>query len=367
MEGSDGMMRLGRQITFRTLFSIVLAVALAVPVAADAQPGAPKVIKRAVTFHVTNVNRSALACGSDGAAYDVKGHLVGSASRIGPAAPASGGSVTLYLHGFSSGELFWSFGSVPRYDYAAAMARAGHASVVIDRLGYGSSGHPEGNHSCLGAQADVAHQVIGDLRAGTYTLEGGEPLHFDKVALGGHSTGALIANLEAFSFGDVDGLLAMSFTPQVTQRAFEQFYASRVVCNAGGEQSVAGGPGGYAYFNQTDAEFQAGAFYSADPAVREAVSGLRPRDPCGDGASIIDALVLDLKSLSRVTVPVLLVCGREDATTPDFACPYLKRRYVGSRDASLLFVPKAGHALPLERAAPVFRRRVSRWLSAHGF
>jgi pimeloyl-ACP methyl ester carboxylesterase len=97
------------------------------------------------------------------------------------------------------------------------------------------------------------------------------------------------------------------------------------------------------------------------------VTSLRPRDPCGDGASLIDALVLDLKSLSRITVPVLIVCGREDATTPDFACPYLKRRYVGSRDVSLSFVPKAGHALPLERAAPVFRRRVSTWLSAHGF
>ena len=111
-----------------------------------------------------------------------------------------------------------------------------------------------------------------------------------------------------------------------------------------------GGPGGYAYFGQTDAEFQASAFHSADPAVREAATRLRSRDPCGDGASIIAALVLDLKSLSRVKVPVLLVCGREDAVTPEFACPYLKRRYVGSRDVSLSFVPKAGHALPLERS-----------------
>jgi pimeloyl-ACP methyl ester carboxylesterase len=153
----------------------------------------------------------------------------------------------------------------------------------------------------------------------------------------------------------------------VTQEAFEQFYTSRVVCDAGGQALVPDGPGGYAYFGQTDAEFQARTFHNAEPAVREVATRLRARDPCGDGASIVDALVLDLKSLSRVDVPVLIVCGREDAMTPDFACPYLKRRYVGSRDVSLFFVPKAGNALPLERNAPVFRRRVSAWLSAHGF
>ena len=374
------MRRLARQITFRTLIlSLLLAVACPILGAASvasaathSRPGSatapsPNVVKRPITFQVRNVNRSALACASDGAAYEVRGHLVGPAPKVGPGASGGGGSVTLYLHGFSAGELFWHFSAVPRYDYAVAMARAGHASVVIDRLGYGTSGHPDGNQSCLGAQADVAHQVVEKLRSGDYVVEGGGPPTFDRVALAGHSAGALIANLEAYSFNDIDGLVAMSFTPQVTQRAFEQFYANRTACDAGGEQSVAGGPGGYAYFGQTDAEFQASAFHSAEPVVTRIATGLRRRDPCGDGASLIDALVLDLKSLSRVTVPVLLVCGREDATTPDFACPYLKRRYVGSRDVSLSFVPKAGHALPLERTAPVFRRRVSAWLSAHGF
>jgi pimeloyl-ACP methyl ester carboxylesterase len=346
---------------------LAIAGAMAGPASVASAAGSPKVLKRPITFQVRNVNRSALACPSDGASYEVKGHLVGPASEVGPGASGGRRSVTLYLHGFSFGEFLWSFSAVPRYDYATALARTGHASVVIDRLGYGASGHPNGNQSCVGAQADVAHQVIGELRNGDYLLGDGESLRFDKVALAGHSVGALIANLEAFSFNDVDGLAAMSFTPQVTLGAFEQFYASRVACNAGGEPSIAGGPGGYAYFAQTDAVFQAGVFHRADPAVREAVTRLRARDPCGDGASIIDALVLDLKSLSRVKVPVLLVCGREDAVTPDFACPYLKRRYVGSRDVSLFFVPRAGHALPLERAAPVFRRHVATWLSAHGF
>jgi pimeloyl-ACP methyl ester carboxylesterase len=159
----------------------------------------------------------------------------------------------------------------------------------------------------------------------------------------------------------------MSYTPQVTRQAFEQFYTSRVVCNAGGEPSSAGTPGGYAYFGQTDAEFRARDFHSVEPAVSAVATRLHAPDPCGDSGSIVDALVQDLKSLSQVRVPVLVVCGREDAVTPDFACPVLKRRYVGSSDVSLFFIRNAGHALPLERTAPTFRQRVSSWLSAHGF
>jgi pimeloyl-ACP methyl ester carboxylesterase len=362
----------GMRVTFRILIvSVLVGVAGALlggtAAGAASRQGSTEVVKRPITFQVRNVNRSILRCAGDGAAYEVKGHLVGRASQVGPDASAQPRSATLYLHDFSFGEFFWSFSAVPGYDYAAAVARSGHVSVIVDRLGYGSSGHPQGNQTCLGAEADVAHQVVSELRAGDYVVEGGSPRPFDKVALAGHSVGALIANVEAFSFKDVDALVDMSYTPQVRQPAFEQFYESRVACGGGGEPSSQGGPGGYAYIGQTEAEFDQRSFFSAVPAVRAAVTPLRTRDPCGDSASIVDALVQDLKSLPEVKVPVLLVCGREDSVTPSFACPYLKRRYLGSSDVSLFFIRNAGHALTLERTAPSFRRRVATWLSAHGF
>jgi pimeloyl-ACP methyl ester carboxylesterase len=321
--------------------------------------GTVKVLRRAVTFQVHNVDRSALPCTSDGAAYEVKGHLVE------PVTSRSPRSATLYLHGLGSGELVWSLQGAPRYDYATALARAGHASVVVDRLGYGASGHPPGTQVCLGADADVAHQIVLQLRSGDYTFEGGDAPRFDRVALAGLDIGGLIANLEAFSFGGIDGLAVFGHTPQVSRRTFEQFYANRELCEAGGEPATYGGPGGYAYFGASLAEFRATVFHSVEPAVFKLAAQLRGRDPCGETASIIDALVLELKSLSRVTAPVLLVCGRQDGTTPEFACPFFKRRYTGSRDVSLAFIRNAGHALPLERGAPAFRRRVSRWLDAH--
>jgi pimeloyl-ACP methyl ester carboxylesterase len=349
------------------LFAVVVPLLGASGTDAATPEAGVKVLKRPITFQVRNVNRSGLACPSDGAAYEVSGHLIGPASEIGPGVSVGRGAVTLYLHDASFGEFFWSFSAAPRYDYAAAMARAGHASVVIDRLGYGSSGHPEGNQTCLGSDADIAHQIVGKLRSGEYVVKEGESPRFDRVALAGHSLGALIANVEASSFNDVDGLVAMSYTPQVTRLAFEQFYAGRIVCEAGGAPSMPGGPGGYAYFGETAGDFDTRVFFSADPAVREIATRQRALDPCGDSASIIDALVYDLKSLSRVKVPVLIVCGREDAATPSFACPYLRRRYVGSGDVSLRFIPKAGHALTLERTAPTLRHRVAKWLSGHGF
>lgn len=349
------------RVTTRILALSIFMAGLWAVGTADA---ATKVVKRPVAFEVANVNRSLVRCPSDGAVHQVKGLLVSPAA----AAPGAGGSdsATLYLHGLSIDRSFWSLGTVPRYDYAAALARAGHTSVVIDRLGYGESDRPGGNQTCLGADADVAHQIIGKLRTGDYATAGGDAPRFEKVALAGHGVGALIAHLEAFSFGDIDGLVAMSYTPQVRPRAFELFYASRIVCDAGGEPAREGGPGLYGYFGQTAAEFDELFFHSAEPAARDAAAALRARDPCGAGGSIIDALVQDLKSLPRVGVPVLVVCGEEDSMTPSFACPHLKRRYTGSPDVSLRIVRNAGHALPLERAAPGFRRRVSTWLKGRG-
>ncbi|MGH7857168.1 MAG: hypothetical protein ACREQY_07515, partial [Candidatus Binatia bacterium] len=109
----------------------------------------------AVAFEVRNVNRSLVPCAADLQTYTIAGRLV--------APDAMPGSVALYLHGLGYGKWFWGFQAVPGFDFAADMAGRGHASVIIDRLGYDDSGHPNGYASCLGAQADVAHQIIDEM------------------------------------------------------------------------------------------------------------------------------------------------------------------------------------------------------------
>ena len=152
----------------------------------------------------------------------------------------------------------------------------------------------------------------------------------------------------------------MSYTPQVTQQAFEHFYANRVVCDAGGEPRGPGGPGDMRTSARPTPSFARASSTAPSPPSTEPRPGSAARDPCGDTASIIDALVQDLKSLSRVKAPVLLVCGREDAVTPDFACPYLKRRYIGSKDVSLIFVRERGSRAAAGAPGADFRRRVLR-------
>ena len=91
-----------------------------------------------VTFTVQNVNQTLLPCSTDGATYTIAGHLTGIAAEL------RSGKITLFLHGLGLGEFFWRIQNLPGYDFSANLARLGHASLTIDRLGYGKSGKPGG-------------------------------------------------------------------------------------------------------------------------------------------------------------------------------------------------------------------------------
>jgi pimeloyl-ACP methyl ester carboxylesterase len=353
---------------------VVAALATALAVAAFAVPQASArgraTASKAVTFSVQNVNRSKLACGTDGATYQVKGHLVGPRSTIASSSRRRKHprAATLYLHGLGFGEWFWNFNAVPGYNYATAQAKAAHVSVVIDRLGYDSSGHPDGNKSCVGGQADIAHQVVQSLRAGKYTVGGGKAVRFKKVALAGHSAGGEIAMIEAYSFKDIDALVDMSFSFSNLPRAQVALGPTYNTCLAGGQPAEPGAPSGYAYNGQpTSADFESIMFNSAKKSVRDGADPLRNRDPCGDVTSIIAAILQQQSMVKRVKVPVLVICGRRDALFAGLGCSQQLARFTGSRSTSLELVKGAGHALTLEAQAATFRRKVSRWLAKRGF
>jgi len=135
-------------------------------------------------------------------------------------------------------------------------------SVVIDRLGYGRSDKPAGSGSCFGGQADIAHQIVQQLRSGRY--DGVVSPRFRRIALAGHSAGGLTAETEAFSFADVDAIAVIAYADQpltpVAQVAADEAAA---ICARGG-QPVYGttGPAGYALLGQTVNEAFSGFFSS---------------------------------------------------------------------------------------------------------
>ncbi len=358
------MPKIALALAVALLSAVLPASALAVRPPARAAAHAAAVVSVPVSFRVRNVNRSRVACSSDGQAYTVRGHLVTPRSAL-----AHPGAVTLYLHGLGFGEFFWHFRAVPGYDYATEQAKAGNASVVIDRLGYDTTDKPAGQRSCIGAQADVAHQIVGQLRAGTYRAASRAGGRFGKVVLAGHSAGGLIAQVEASSFNDVDGLIVVSFSDQGgSSLAASSLAQTTAVCATGGQRSDGtSGPAGYAFFGQTDQDAKRAFFFNADPRVIDATLALRNRDPCGDTGSLGQGMAADEAFVRQITVPVLLVFGDHDALFPPPAGQQQRSMYTGSRDVKLVTLRSTAHAVTLERSRHVFAATVRRFLRDHGF
>ena len=336
---------------------------------ASAQPPAApttgNIVNLPIAFEVINSNTSKVACPSDGAPYIIRGHLVASRAAL---ENAHAKAATLYLHGFDAGEWFWNFSAVAGYDYALEMAQAGHVSIVIDRLGYVSSDRPDGVRTCLGAQADMAHQIVGQLRSGAYTLGGHSPVAFSDIVLAGHSIGGSIAQIEAYSYKDIDGLAVFGYADQGSSQSSQVSLGQALgVCARGGEGATAGDRPGYAYFIQTEEESRAGLYQDAEPQVIDAATALRTTNPCGDLGTILAANVTNRLSLSQVQVPVLLVYGSHDKTFPVEGGRQQRDRFTGTSDVTFVVLDNTGHFFTMEKTVPTFRQHVSDWLVQHGF
>jgi pimeloyl-ACP methyl ester carboxylesterase len=363
----------------RILIPVLLALVAFALTPGIAEARFTRIASYPVTFAVQNVDRSKLICGTDGASYEIKGYLTGPKAKLSRASSkkrSSKRAATLYLHGLGFGEWFWhpntpiaGQAAVPlSSNYVLNQAENGHVSVTIDRLGYDTSGHPEGLKSCLGGQADIAHQVIQALRSGKYAATGTSPIRFKHIALAGHSIGGEIAMLEAYSFKDIDALAVISFSYQNLPFAQVLLGPTYDTCTKGGEPADAGLPTGYAYYGApAPADFQSAMFHGASQAVLDGVTPLRNRDPCGDTNSIIPALLQQGANLRNIKVPVLLICGTSDRLFSPGGCNGQAVRLTKSRKVTVTSVRNAGHAITLDAGASTFRRKIGRWLEKRGF
>ena len=310
-----------------------------------------------VAFTVKNTNTTGVPCTPDGATYTVRGHLTGPAAALTKKRSKRYG-VMLYLHGLGVAEWLWNF-PLARYSHARAMARAGHVSVTVDRLGYGSSDRPpSGKSVCIGSQADIAHQIVGQLRSGGYGVPG---LAFKNVGLAGHSASGQIAITEAYTYRDVRALLVVAFSYSNLPRGNDEFGFQRIACDAGGDPAP--GLSDYGFFGRTPVDMLGIMFRSAPKAVRDRAVALRGPDPCGDNYSLIPAIQRQAANVGKVRVPVLVACGRNDVLYAPFGCEAQAERF---RRGRTLLLRNTGHGLPLERSARTFRQRLSRFLGRYG-
>jgi len=344
------------------LAGVALAAVVSAPTSAPAATAATvattgDVISVPVSFRVADTNTSGLPCLSDGAAYTVAGHLT--APRATFASPRAS-AVTMYLYGEDGGEWNWRLTSMPAYDHATQMAKLGHASLTLDELGYGASGRPpDGNQTCQGAEADVTHQIVQDLRRGAYTMGTGAGVSFAKVVLAGHDVGAGVEQAEAYSYRDVDALVVMTFadqgfTPWIIER---ETMAANDFCTRS--------PNGYAHFVSSD-EYRTLLFHDADPQVIATTDALRNPNPCGNIRSQPTNVAVDTARLREITVPVLVVFGNDDSLIWTRQGEEQQAHNYGSSDATTVFIADAAHYPMFERAAPTLRSVLASWLEAHG-
>jgi pimeloyl-ACP methyl ester carboxylesterase len=247
------------------------------------------------------------------------------------------------------------------------MARAGHVSVSVDRLGYGASGKPpSGRSSCIGSQASVAHQILAQLRAGTYAVAGGQARKFRRVALAGHSAAGQIAITEASAYRDVRALVVVGFSFSNLPLGNDEFGFQRIACDGGGDPvpALPGAPlTDYAFFGRTPAAFEHAMFRSAPAAVRVRAASLHYPDPCGDNYSLIDTINQQSANVGRVKAPVMVACGSRDVLYSPFGCETQADRF---RRGRALILSSTGHAVPLERGARRLRERLGAFLGRYG-
>lgn len=126
----------------------------------------------------------------------------------GRATPAA---VQVLVHGITYDHRYWNIADPAnprgdRYSWEAAAAKAGYATIAIDRIGEGRSTHPPSAAVTIDSNASVVHQVIAAARAGRIAAPRGKAA-FKRVVLVGHSYGSMTSFIEASRFHDVDALV----------------------------------------------------------------------------------------------------------------------------------------------------------------
>jgi len=330
-----------------------VVLGLVVTGAAAAEPGQDSIESAQVWFDVVTSNHSGVPCATAPTERHVvvRGHLTGPSAKL-----HNGVDGTLYSHGDGYGEFFWRYTEDRRYNYVADLADRGHVSVTIDRLGYGDSDSPNGRDICLGTEADVLHQVVGQLRDGTY--HGDRTPSFHRVALVGHSVSGIIGDQEAAGFHDIDALGVISsgevdVTPLLAERTGE----TQIRCLTA--------PNGYVALEANAEEFRSDHIYNMDPKIVDQIIKKRTSDACAGTANAGQAVALDPVRNAAITVPVLLLIGTNDAF---FQHGRLQAAtYRGSGGVTFKEIPETGHAIAFGRTAPRFRDEMHRWLQVNRF
>jgi pimeloyl-ACP methyl ester carboxylesterase len=299
------------------------ALASEAPAEAPAERGVG-LLKQPVQFTVENPDEGGQARRIAGYRYDTF---------------CSSPTAVLLLHGLSYTKESWDF---PGYSVAQKLAEAGYAVFAVDRLGYGESKLDNGYHVTHEGYADMAHQMVTQIRA-----QG-----FRHVVLGGHSAGAGTTELEAALYGGVDAIMALGWHHRPSNQLGQDFFTGDYLRAAQDD---------YEYFLGTP-QHRAEMFYnpSAEPAVVAADTAAAVPTPSGEIFSIgkqPSRLVV-----GQIKVPVFLQFGDSDKL---FELAYARMHageFRSSPSVTMDVVADAGHTFMLTKGGLAGTDRMANWL-----
>jgi pimeloyl-ACP methyl ester carboxylesterase len=313
-----------RRLLYVALCMATTVAAFVVPSAAPAQTRGVGLVKQRVEFTVTNPAENGATRQIVGYRYDTF---------------CTSPTAILLMHGLSYTKEAWDF---PGYSVAQKLAAAGYATFAIDRLGYGESKLANGYNVTHEAYADMAHQIVGQLRR-----QG-----FQHVVLGGHSAGAGTTELEAGLYGDVDAIIPMGWHHRPSNQLGQDFFTGDYVRAA---------EGNYEYFLGTP-QHRAEMFYTAtaDPAVVEADTKAAVDTPSGEIFSIgkqPSRLVV-----GNIKVPVFLQFGDSDRLFEVQYAQMHAEEFRSSPSVTVDIVKDAGHTFMLTKNGPAGIDHIVDWL-----
>ena len=131
---------------------------------------------------------------------DIYGELCMSRASLAKARAGAPPAILVLVHGITYGTWYWDLPYRPaRYSAVNYLIKRGYATLNIDRIGEGRSGHPPSPLVTSATNADAVHQLIEKLRAGEI---GG--FAFEHVGLVGHSYGTVTNWRETAVYNDAD-------------------------------------------------------------------------------------------------------------------------------------------------------------------
>ena len=246
----------------------------------------------------------------------------------------------IMVHGASDTHAVFDF--APGYRSAVEIAQQGYGVLTLDRVGYGSSSHPNGDTLDYANQARQLHELIDQVRAGVLGF-----VPPDVIVLA-PSAGADIALVEAGTYHDVDGLIVCFNTAQLQPALF----------------SVDVG----AWFAQGDyfdfgVAFRADFFYTQPWAVQWVIdldNATRSLVPRAEIASALANVAAPYRP--QVAAPVLLIQAEEDHL---FVPEDDSALFSSSQDVTFELLNHTGHkgfSHPTSKEAVV--HSVERWLAS---